>query len=240
MGSIARMRCAFLYVSESNASPDLHKHPLLYFQTMLCILNKVFDDKRIAIACLMTWLVVVLLAFNSIGLFHSDFTRLGPSPTTKIMTLTIDTWDRWFMVAMASFTSTCFNDFFSDSLTPFFLNTIQDQKTKYLPYSKITCYIIIQMWSIYCGLMSIFSVGLLMSQVDFLLIRLAADLMVNSFTSFKFLHGKEVNRRGYYVESHIKFDDEDSVCCNEDRHKCAEEMTDILSEPAEHRPLNPS
>ena len=91
---------------------------------MLCILDAVFDDKRIAISCLMVWLVIVLISFNSIGLFHSDFMHLGPSPKTKIMTITIDTWHEWSMVAVASFTSTCFNDFFSDSLTPFFLNTI--------------------------------------------------------------------------------------------------------------------
>lgn len=196
---------------------------------MLCILNAVFDDKRIAIGCLMVWLVIVLVAFNSIGLFHSEFIRLGPSPTTKIMSLTIDTWDKWFMVATASFTSTCFNDFFSDSLSPFFLNTIQDQKTKYLPYSKFTCYVILQLWSIYCGLMSIFSVGLLMSQIDFLLIRLVADLMVNTFTTFKFLHGKEVNRRLYYVESHM-------TNPHDERPTRAEEMTDVLSDQ-EDKPL---
>ena len=195
---------------------------------MLCILNAVFDDKRIAISCLMVWLVVVLLAFNSIGLFHSDFIRLGPSETTKIMTLTIRTWREWTMVAVASFTSTCFNDFFSDSLSPFFLNTMQDQKTKYLPYSKTTCYIILQLWSIYCALMSIFSIGLLMSQIDFLLIWLVADLMVNTFTTFKFLDGKVVNRRMYYAESHR---------CDI-RTQQAQEMTDVLSD-TEEKPLNP-
>lgn len=195
------------------------------------ILDTVFDDKRVAITCLMVWLVIVLLCFNSIGLFHSDFIRLGPSETTKIMTMTINTWDEWIMVAVASFTSTCFNDFFSDSLSPFFLNTIQDQKTKYLPYSKLTCYIILQLWSVYCALMSIFSVGLLMSQIDFLLIRLVADLIVNTFTTFKFLRGKEVNRRLYYAESHM-------TVADDERHKQAEEMTDVLS--GEDRPLTSS
>jgi len=198
---------------------------------MLCILDAVFDDKRIAISCLMVWLVIVLISFNSIGLFHSDFMHLGPSPKTKIMTITIDTWHEWSMVAVASFTSTCFNDFFSDSLTPFFLNTIQDQKTKYLPYSKATCYIILQLWSIYCGLMSIFSVGLLMSQIDFLLIRLAADLMVNTFTTFKFLSNKEVNRRLYYAESHQCNGDKSSTI---NQHKQAEEMTDMLGDREDH------
>jgi hypothetical protein len=127
---------------------------------------------------------------------------------------------------MASFLSTCVNDFFGDSLSPFFVNTIQDHKTKYLPYTKTTCYIILQLWSTYCCLMSIFSVGLLMSQIDFLLIRLVADLMVNTFTTFKFLKGKEVNLCMYQAEGnhHIS---------------SAAELTEVLSDTEDTtRPLN--
>jgi hypothetical protein len=187
------------------------------------ILDVLFDDKRIAISLMMIWLVIVLVGFSSIGLLHSDFIRVGPSETTKIMSLTIRTWSDWFMVACASFLSSIVNDFFSDSLGPWFLNTVQDQKTRYLPYSKLTCYIILQLYSIYCAFMSVFSVGLLMSQVDFLLIRLFADLLVNSYTTFKFLRGKEVNRRKYEEESHHSV--------NHDTHSdnAAAEMTEVLS-----------
>jgi hypothetical protein len=196
------------------------------------VLDTIFDDKRVAISVLMVWLIIVLISFNTIGLFHSDFMRFGPHPTTKIMTLTIDTWHNWWLVAMASFLSTCVNDFFGDSLSPFFLNTIQDHKTKYLPYSKTTCYIILQLWSTYCCLMSIFSVGLLMSQIDFLLIRLVADLMVNTFTTFKFLKGKEVNLRLYEAEgNHTQ---------STTIHDTAQELTDVLGETDDTRPLNSS
>ena len=196
------------------------------------VLDTIFDDKRVAISVLMVWLIIVLISFNTIGLFHSDFMRFGPHPTTKIMTLTIDTWHNWWLVAMASFLSTCVNDFFGDSLSPFFLNTIQDHKTKYLPYSKTTCYIILQLWSTYCCLMSIFSVGLLMSQIDFLLIRLVADLMVNTFTTFKFLKGKEVNLHLYEAEgNHTQ---------STTIHDTAQELTDVLGETDDTRPLNSS
>ena len=197
------------------------------------MLDTVFDDKRVAIMVLMVWLIIVLISFNTIGLFHSDFMRFGPHPTTKIMTLTIDTWHNWWLVAMASFLSTCVNDFFSDSLSPFFLNTIQDHKTKYLPYTKTTCYIILQLWSTYCCLMSIFSVGLLMSQIDFLLIRLVADLGVNTFTTFKFLRGKEVNQRLYEAEGN-------HTPGASTIHDKARELTDILGETDDTRPLNSS
>jgi hypothetical protein len=194
----------------------------------MSILDTLFDDKRIAISLMMCWLVIVLIGFSSIGLLHSDFIRVGPSESTKIMSLTIRTWNDWFMVAVASFLSSIVNDFFSDSLGPWFLNTVQDQKTRYLPYSKLTCYIVLQLYSVYCAFMSVFSVGLLMSQVDFLLIRLSADLLVNSYTTFKFLRGKEVNRRKYEEESHH---------CSSISPKTAEEavneMTEVLSEDAD-------
>jgi hypothetical protein len=132
---------------------------------------------------------------------------------------------------MASFLSTCVNDFFGDSLSPFFLNTIQDHKTKYLPYSKTTCYVILQLWSTYCCLMSIFSVGLLMSQIDFLLIRLVADLGVNTFTTFKFLKGKEVNFCLYEAEGN-------HTAAHASNHSSAQELTEVLSETDDTRPLN--
>jgi hypothetical protein len=198
-------------------------------------LDVIFDDKRISIGVLICWLVIVLFAFKSIGLFTTDFMRFGPSETTKIMTLTINSWHEWWMVACASFLSTCMNDFFSDALSPFFINTIQDHKTRYLPYSKTTCYVILQLWSTYCCLMSIFSIGLLMSQIDFLLIRLLADLIVNSFTTFKFLKNKEFNRRLYYTDQNDSGAHATSAN-NEALQKAAEELTDVLSDQ-EDRPL---
>ena len=164
------------------------------------ILDLLFDDKRIAITFMMCWLVVVLFGFSTIGLMSSNFMHIGPSENTKIMSLTIDTWHDWGMVAAASFLSAIVNDFFSDSLGPWFLNTVQDQKTSYLPYSKGTCHVSLQLYSVYCSFMSVFSVGLLMSQIDFLIVRLSADLLVNTYTTFKFLRGKEVNRRKYEEE----------------------------------------
>ena len=199
-------------------------------------LDVVFDDKRISISVLICWLIIVLFAFKSIGLFTTDFMRFGPSSTTKIMTLTIDSWHEWWMVACASFLSTCMNDFFSDSLGPFFINTIQDHKTRYLPYSKTTCYVILQLWSTYCCLMSIFSIGLLMSQIDFLLIRLFADLIVNSFTTFKFLKNKEFNQRLYYADQHVALKPADHEANSAAMQRAAEELTDVLSDQ-EDRPL---
>jgi hypothetical protein len=85
----------------------------------------------------------------------------------------------------------------SDAIVPWLQNTVQDHKTKYLPYRKVTCYVISQMWSIYCGIMSIFAIGLMTSQIDFLAVRMLADLITNTFTIFKFMRHKIVDRNKY-------------------------------------------
>jgi hypothetical protein len=101
------------------------------------------------------------------------------------------------MLAVATFTNTCVTDFMSDAIVPWLQNTVQDHKTRYLPYRKSTCYAISQLWGVYCNVMSIFGVALMMSQIDLLFIRLLADLSVNTFTTFKFMRHKLVDRRRY-------------------------------------------
>ena len=77
-----------------------------------------------------------------------------------------------------------------------------------------------------------------MSQIDFLLIRLLADLVVNSFTTFKFLKNKEFNRRLYYTDQNAGFDSSKSIDESNSAamQKAAEELTDVLSDQ-EDRPL---
>jgi hypothetical protein len=161
------------------------------------LLDVVFDDKRVCMCLVMVWTAVIIVMMNSMGIFHSEFMTVGPSPHTKFMTMHIDTWRHWITLAAAIFANTAMADFMSDAIVPWLQNTVQDHKTKYLPYSKLTCYTILQIWSIYCNVMNIFSVGLMMSQIDFICIRLLADLLVNTFTSFKFMRSKQTDPGKY-------------------------------------------
>lgn len=189
---------------------------------MFKILHTIFDDKRLSIFCVMTWLTLLFMALYSLGFLHASFMTFGPSSHTKIMTMTIDNWYSWSMVAIASFISTVVSDFFGDSISPFIVNTIQDHKGQYLPYSKFQCFIIVQLWSFYCIFMSVFSLGLLTSQLDFIIIRTVADLLVNGFTTFKFLSHKRTEPALYYADffrqtqnfdpSKSDFNENDSVC----------------------------
>lgn len=150
----------------------------------------VFDDKRIAVVFLMVWLVIVVAVFKDIGLLDTKFMSAGPSDKTVFMGMVLDTWYKWGLVAAFTFVNTSINDFMSDAISPWLLNTITDHKTKYLPYSKLTCLAISQLWSVYCNVISVFGLFLAMTQVDFVLIRMSADLTVNMYTNMRFMRNK--------------------------------------------------
>jgi len=193
-------------------------------------LDAIFDDKRTAITLLMLWMVGVIFLFQSLDLMHSDFMTLGPSTHTKFMTLNIDTWHKWGLLVSATFANTCVSDFMSDAIAPWLQNTIQDHKTKYLPYSKFTCYTISQLWTIYCSVMTIFAISLITSQIDFLLIRMLADLMTSTFTTYKFMRHKVVDKIKYnlWSEEHIQ-----------DRREEGESLVDMqddMSQPLQPKP----
>ena len=160
-------------------------------------LDRVFDDKRVAVGVLMLWLTLVMTLFKDIGLLDTTFMQFGPSPTAKFMGVVLDTWYKWGMVALFTLVNTSMNDFMSDAISPWLLNTITDHKSRYIPYPKYVCLGISQMWSIYCNLMSVFGMFLAMTQIDFVLIRMLADLTINSYTNLKFMRHKEYSPDKY-------------------------------------------
>ena len=159
--------------------------------------DRVFDDKRLAVTVLMVWLIIVMTVFKDIGLLDTSFMQFGPCVTAKFMGVVLDTWYKWGMVASFTLLNTSMNDFMSDAISPWILNTITDHKSKFIPYPKHTCLLIAQLWSIYCNLMSVFGMFLAMTQIDFVLIRMLADLTVNTYTNLKFMRFKEYSSDKY-------------------------------------------
>lgn len=163
----------------------------------LSVIDAFFDDKRVITFFLIIWLSIVLLVFKDIGLLDTKFMTLGPSDFTVFMGVTLNTWYKWGLVASFTFINTSVNDFVSDALGPWILNTITDHKTRFIPYSKPVCLLITQTWSVYCNIMSVFAIFLAMSQIDFVLIRMVADLIVNAYTTTKFMRNKTFCQEKY-------------------------------------------
>ena len=162
------------------------------------LVDRTFDDKRLAVMVLLTWLSIVILVFWHLGLLGTRYISFGPSSQTFFMGVVLDTWDKWGLVALFTFINTCMNDFFSDSISPWILNTITDHKTRFIPYPKYQCLLISQAWAVYCNVMSVLGMMVALSQIDFVFIRMSADLFVNTYTNLKFMRNKTHSATRYY------------------------------------------
>ena len=153
-----------------------------------------FNDRRVIIVAILCW--TILSASTFVGIMLNDnsaFMLMGPNKRTVLFGVLLDSWFKWWAVAVYTFMSTSIAAFSSDSIEPFITKTIQDHKTMYIPYSKYMCLFIIQVWTTYAVIMGTICLFVALTQVDFLLIRLIADLIVNHVTTAYFLRGKVVD-----------------------------------------------
>lgn len=167
-------------------------------QFIMSVILDLFDDKLKLSMLLMMWTVISSSVFCFIMIKdNSKFLMIGPNNSNQLLGVKMDTWFKWWVTAIYTFMSTAIAAFAGDSLIPFFNNVIQDHKTKHIPYSKLTCLLIVQCFTIYMVIMSVIGMFVALTQVDFMLIRICADLMVNSHTTYYFLRGKEVDPARY-------------------------------------------
>jgi hypothetical protein len=168
-------------------------------------LDAIFDDKRVLAMLIAGWTTTICIIFICIMVDdESPFLSFGPNPRTVLFGFKLDTWTKWGCVALYTFVSTCIADFTCDSVGPFVTNTIQDHKNLYIPYSKTTCVVIVQVFAVYAIVMNTIGLFVALSQVDFMMIRMSADLMVNYYTCHRFMRYKSVNPTFYsdYMKNH--------------------------------------
>lgn len=191
------------------------------------VLDHLFDDKRVLTLCIFGWTLVVSVIFICIMVDdRSPFLAFGPNDRTVLFGFKLNTWTKWSCVGMYTFVSTCIADFTCDSVGPWITNTIQDHKNQYLPYSKFTCMCIVQAFSMYAIIMGTIHLFVALSQIDFMMIRMGADLLVNYYTTSRFMQCKQVNEKLYrlYLTRDSR-DDGDVLltsvtCADPDAHVC--------------------
>jgi hypothetical protein len=205
------------------------KSPIRLNSIASCVDNA-FDDKRVTIAFISVWFVICLIGFTWLGIFGSEYMRVGPSETLTYMGMKIQTMSRYMTVVGFVVISTAINDFASDAISPWIQNTVMDHKSRTIPYSKFTVVSITQIWSFYCGTMSVASIALVFAQFDLIMIRLVVDLIVNQYTIRRFLSNKSHDPYRYHTEF-LNEDDTDSLTGNVDNPRAGAVNTKVASDP---------
>lgn len=192
---------------------------------------KLFDDKLVICGFILLWTCVSSSVFCAIMIKDgSNFLMVGPNDRNQLFGVRMDTWFKWWVTAIYTFVSTAIAAFASDALCPFFTNVIEDHKTKHIPYSKFTCLLVVQVFTIYGVIMSVIGMFVALTQVDFMFIRIAADLLVNAHTTYYFLRGKEVNADMYNAWKNSEHDNAQFLTkshCKEEFEDSRHELLDI-------------
>jgi len=79
-----------------------------------------FNDQRVVAARLVVWTLLCVAVFLQIMIANgSAFLAMGLNSKTRLFNVPLDTWPKWWCVAVYTFVSTCITAFASDSVAPF-------------------------------------------------------------------------------------------------------------------------
>lgn len=170
----------------------------------MCI-SVVFDDKRITAVILVVWLLIVFCTFLSLGVLHSPFFRFGPSKNLHFMNVNIDTWTEWALLSIYCCVDTLVKSFGHDAIVPWLTTAVVDSKSSTLPYSKVTCMLIVETYYCYIHLSYIFKFFLSFTQCDFVLFAALSDMVMKVYSYSTYMKNKT------YGATHRLVDDDSST-----------------------------
>lgn len=156
-------------------------------------LSLFFDDKRYTTCVMLLWLSCTIFIVTFTSTEDNTFLHVGPSNSTYVMGVHVNTWPRYYSVCLFAVISSLVHDFIDIAIDPWMINVIQDEKTTMLPYPKHVCLFICQSFSFYNHVMALFGISLLLSQLDFFIIRTTVDLFVGLYGTMKFMEKKTVD-----------------------------------------------
>ena len=150
----------------------------------------VFNDKRFTALVLAVWLISLVVIFSSLGVLQSNFFRFGPSSSLHFMSIAIDTPEEWTLLAVYCFVDTLVKTFGHDSIVPWLFHTVSDPKCRTLPYRKSICLLVMEVYFAYVHVSGMFKFFLSLTQFDFVLINMCADLAMKIYSYNSYMENK--------------------------------------------------
>ena len=152
--------------------------------------STVFNDKRLTALVLAVWLVSLIVIFSTLGVLESNFFRFGPSKSLHFMSIAIDTMEEWVLLAMYCFVDTLVKTFGHDSIVPWLIHTLSDPKCRTLPYKRSVCLVVMEVYYAYVHVSGMFKFFLSLTQFDFVLINMCADLAMKVYSYNSYMESK--------------------------------------------------
>ena len=146
-------------------------------------------DPRVCTGILVAWGGIFTGIFLSLSNDEMKF-KYGPEPDREFLSIQIDTWLKWTLIATLFMVDKFINSISADIIGSWISNTVMDHKTKEVPYSKSVCIAIADTYSAYFNLRFILTLHLLTTQFDFGILRVVADIVATHYSAYLHLKGK--------------------------------------------------
>ena len=145
--------------------------------------------------CAASWSIILIFGISYFSNEKTtNFLHWGPS-NTKFAGLIINTWEKWYFVMFYSIFSQIVYSIVSSNLSPYISNVIRDYKTpKHHKGKYLNCLLIVQIYSIYYWLSSIFDVFLWITlELQYLMPAIITDLILTLYFTHNFYVKSPVN-----------------------------------------------
>lgn len=157
------------------------------------MLSQIFHDKRQIALLFFSWGCFVMLMFACTGVLKSNFVRFGPSEHVKFLDYTIDTWSKWMFVNVFNVIDSGMWELAHEAIHPWEMNTVLDPKCKSLPYSKLTCILVLESYYMHKVIIGPFSFWMSLTQIDFVFIKGITMMLMRTYSHLQYIANKDVD-----------------------------------------------
>jgi hypothetical protein len=160
-------------------------------------------DVRTGAVIVTLWSAVIVVLGGVLGFFNSPFFQFGPSETAVFFSQPINTWPRWCGIVVYTLVQQLVSTYALETISPWMMNQVQNRRVRTLRESEPMTLSIVSFWYLYMWISRVVSIQILLSQIDFLILVLAVDLLTTFLvTKFYYLRDKHT---GIYIFTIFSF-----------------------------------
>jgi hypothetical protein len=135
------------------------------------------------------------------------FYRFGPNPDLKILGFTIDVPSKYVAVVLYCVANSMIRTLIMNVLHPWLINNVQDE-TRELQIDVRLAYQVTSCTSIYTWFDWFIYMNILLTQIDMVLVEMAADLVMANLTTFYYMRFRPVQYTLHANKEHHTDDDD--------------------------------
>jgi len=136
------------------------------------------SDRLFIVSFLLALQLANQYGYVFMGVYRSEYFTWGPNDRLFFIGAPIDTWTKWLYLVGSRVVGVISEAALGDMIAPWIASHLQNEEKVYLPYSKLKCRAIVQLYSIYVKFNEMFSLFLLLTQADVALIELVSQAFV--------------------------------------------------------------